>query len=320
MQITKQEAAKMLLNMDNILILTHANPDGDAVGSACGLCHALRLSGKTAYIKLDVYAKNFAPYPQGLTTDSFQPDFVVSVDTAEKKMLSSENTALPNDFKIHLAIDHHKSNTFYAMNTYLDASAASASEAVADIVREMNIPFTKEFAECIYLGLSTDTGCFRYSNTTSKTLRLAADLADLGVDIATVNKIQFETKTRGYAELEKAVISSMQILLDGKLAIIAVTNELFEKFGVKENEIQALSALPRQIEDVLIGITLKEKQKGIFKLSIRTNDPIDASKFAANFGGGGHKNAAGGEFEGTLIEAIADITQKTKKMLEDLGL
>ncbi len=320
MLMTKNQAAEMLLRMDNILILTHTNPDGDAIGSACALCCVLRDAGKTAYISLDSYAKNFAEYTEGLIKNDFTPDFIVTVDTAEKNMMGIENTSLTFDVQIDLAIDHHKSNTLYAKNTYLDANASAAAEAITDIVAEMSIPVSKKAAGCIYLGICTDTGCFRYSNTTAKTHRIAADMADLGVDIASINKAQFETKTRGYAELEKAVISSMQILLDGKLAIITVTNELFEKYGVKENEIQALSALPRQIEGVVVGITLKEKQKGIFKLSVRTNDPVDASEFAAHFGGGGHKYAAGGSFEGSLEDAVNVLTSFTQKILKDLDL
>ncbi len=320
MIISKQEAANVLLKKDNFLILAHSNPDGDAVGSACALCHALRSMGKTAFVSIEEMSRSVADYATGLVNDGFSPDYIISTDTAEKHMLGIGKTSLSKDCKVDLCIDHHMSNTDYAKNTCVDASAAAACEVIYDIIKLMNAEISLKTAECIYLGISTDTGCFRYSNTTAKTFRIAAEAAEIGINIASINKIQFETKSKEYAEMEKMAISSMQTYLNGKLAVITLTNDMFVSCGVKENEIQAISALPRQIEGVLIGITLKEKEKGTFKMSIRTNDPINASLLAESFGGGGHKNAAGGSFKGKKNEALDAVISVCEKSLKDSGI
>ncbi len=321
MRITKENAAEMLLSMDNILILAHENPDGDAVGSACALCKGLRASGKNAAVSLEAFSKHDAHLADGLTAQSdFHYDYVVAVDTADNKILGVDGTALTKDSRIDLCIDHHISNVFYAEHTYLDEKAAAAGEAIYDILKCMNADITQDIAECIYVAVSTDTGCFRYANTTAKTFRTAADMADTGIDIGAINKIQFETKSKEYAEMEKMAVSSMQLHFDGKCAILALTNDMFLKSGVSDCETQPLSSLPRQIEGVYAGITMKEKKKGFFRISIRTNKPVNASKIASNLGGGGHTMAAGCSFEGTLDEAVRTVLMYTENELKEVGL
>lgn len=320
MRINKAQAAEMLLSMDNILILAHENPDGDAVGSACALCKGLRQLGKKAKISLEPAAKIDAYLTEGLTSGDFEPLYKVAVDTADCKILGVGGTSFQKDVKIDLCIDHHISNVFYAENTYLDEKAAAAAEAVADILSEMKIKITKDIAECLYVGISTDTGCFRYGNTTPKTLRTAADMADTGIDIGKINKIQFETKSKEYAEIEKLAIASMETYLEGKCAVIVVTNEMYKQTGIADSETQPLASIPRQIDGVLVGITMKEKQPGFFRISIRTNEPADASEIAKFLGGGGHKMAAGCSYKGTKENAVGTVLQYTEMVLRETGL
>lgn len=321
MRITKEKAAEMLLSMDNILILAHENPDGDAVGSACALCLGLRSLGKNAAVSLEDFSRHDNHLTDGLVAGAgFSYDYVVAVDTADNKILGVAGTSLSKDSEIALCIDHHVSNVFYAQNTYLDEKAAAAAEAVYDILSYLNTEISKEIAECIYIAVSTDTGCFRYSNTTAKTFRTAAAMADTGIDIGAINKIHFETKSKEYAEMEKMAISSMQMYFDGKCAILALTNDMFVKSGVSDCETQPLSSLPRQIDGVYAGITLKEKQKGLFRISIRTNHPVNASNIASKLGGGGHTMAAGCSFEGNKEDAIRTILMHTENELKEAGL
>lgn len=321
MRITKTQAAEKLLSMDDILILVHENPDGDAIGSACALCKGLRSIGKNAAVSVESFSKNNETLIQGLTASAdFPYKHIVTVDTADNRIMGVAGTSLNKDCEVELCIDHHISNIFYANNTYLDEKAAAAGEAVYDILKEINISITKDIAECIYVAISTDTGCFRYSNTTSKTLRTAADMADFGADIASINKIQFETKSKAYAEIEKMAISSMQTHFDGKCAILAITNEMYVKSNVTDNETQPLASLPRQIEGVYAGITVKEKQKGMCRISVRTNAPANASKIASYLGGGGHSMAAGCSFEGSVEDAVKTILAYTEKELKESGL
>lgn len=311
----------MLNSMDDILILVHENPDGDAVGSACALCKGLRSIGKNAAISIENISKRDGFLAQGLIAAAHFPyKNIVTVDTADNRIMGVAETSLSKDCEVALCIDHHMSNIFYAKQTYLDEKAAAAGEAVYDILMEMNIPVTKDIAECIYVAISTDTGCFRYSNTTAKTFRTAADMADFGADIASINKIQFETKSKEYAEMEKMAISSMQTYFDGKCAVLAITNEMYVKSNVSDSETQPLASLPRQIEGVYAGITVKEKQKGLCRISVRTNAPANASKIASYLGGGGHSMAAGCSFEGSVEDAVKVILAYTEKELKESGL
>lgn len=321
MRINKEEAAKMLLSMDNILILAHENPDGDAVGSACALCLGLRQLNKNVAISIESVSKHDTYLIEGLEANSdFHYDNVVAVDTADNKILGVNGTDITKKSKVILCIDHHISNVFFAENTYLDSNAAAAGEAVYDILKCMNVNIDKVIAECIYVAVSTDTGCFRYSNTTAKTFRVAADMAEKGINIGEINKIQFETKSKEYAKMEQMAISSMKTYFDGKCAILALTNDMFKESGVVDGETQPLSSLPRQIEGVYAGITMKEKEKGKFRISVRTNSPANASNIASNLGGGGHAMAAGCSFTGSLEDAINTVLKYTENELKEVGL
>lgn len=321
MRITKEEAASMLLSMDNILIFAHENPDGDAVGSTCALCKGLVSLGKKAAVWLDGVPKSDAYLTDGILFDgSFTPEHIVTVDTADRKILCATADGFDKNTYVELAIDHHYSNTLFANNTYLDDEAAAAGEAVYDILKEMNVSITKDIAECIYIAVATDTGCFRYSNTTAKTLRTAADMLDKGINAGEINRIQFETKSKEYAAIEKMALSGMQTYFDGKCAMIVLTNEMYKKSGALDSETQALSALPRQIEGVYVGITMKEKEEGLFRISVRTNAPADASEIASHLDGGGHKMAAGCSFRGTKEDAVKAVLEYTKQQLEKAGL
>lgn len=321
MRITKSEAAKMLYSMDNILILAHENPDGDAVGSACALCKGLRSIGKNAAVSLEKFSKHDEYLADGiLAAQNFGYDHIVAVDTADNRILGVAETSLEKDCEVELCIDHHISNILYAQNTCLEEKAAAAGEVIYDVLKELNIEITKDIAECIYTAIATDTGCFRYSNTTAKTFRVAADMADFGADIALINKIQFETKTKAYAAVEQMAISSMQTYFDGKCAVLAITNDMYVKSGVSDCETQPLASLPRQIEGVYAGITVKEKKKGLCRISVRTNAPLNASKIASYLGGGGHSMAAGCSFEGKPEDAVKTILVYTEKELKESGL
>lgn len=321
MRITKEKAASMLLSMDNILIFAHENPDGDAVGSTCALCKGLVSIGKKAAVWLDSVPKNDVKYTDGILYDgSFTPEHIVTVDTADNKIMCANIGSYGKDTPVELCIDHHYSNTLYAENTYLDDEAAAAGEAVYDILREMNVQITKDIAECIYVAVATDTGCFRFSNTTAKTLRTAADMLDTGIDAGEINRIQFETKSKEYAAMEKLALGGMQMHFDGKCAVIVLTHDMYVQSGAIDSETQALSSLPRQIEGVFVGITMKEKQEGLFRISIRTNAPADASEIASHLDGGGHRMAAGCSFKGTKDDAVRTILEYTEQQLLKAGL
>ena len=313
--ITLESAAKTLLSKDKILILTHRSPDGDTIGSGYALAMALRKLGKSVKVDCtDPFPEKYSYFTDKLEKLEFDEEFVVSVDFADTKLLGEKLSDYAD--KIDLCIDHHGSNTKYAKEYYVEASAAAAAQVIAKLIRLMNVEFDKDIANAIYTGITTDTGCFRYTNVTAETHRIAADMIDCGAESGMINRLMFETKSRSRLEIERRVMDSIQFYLDGRCAIAYATIDMMKESGAVDSDMEGVSSLPRQIEGVMAGITLREKNNGKFKVSVRTTDELDASAICANFGGGGHKAAAGCMITGTLNEAIEQIIEVVRQALE----
>ena len=293
MKISVKECADILREKDNILILTHANPDGDTLGSGFALCRALMKIGKIcAVINADDIPKKYNYLFDDIVEIKFKPDYVVAVDVATVKLLGG----LEEQYKIDMCIDHHSTNTEYA-NLLLLEDAPAACQIMYEVVLALGVEVDKKIADCLYTGLTTDTGCFRYDSTTAQTYRVAADLIDAGADNGRINRIMFETKSKTYARLERLAIESMRFYEHERVAVITVTQEMFQLTGSNAQETEGLAPLTRQIEGVEIGITIQERPDGTCKASIRTFESVNAAKLAACFGGGGHAQAAGCKFD-----------------------
>ena len=291
MVIDKKECLKLLTENNEFLVISHEHPDGDTLGCAFALCEALKLMGKKrAFLCADKVTKDFSFLTDGFVSDELSDPFVVCVDVADANLLGD----LASDFegKVDLCIDHHMSNTFYAKSTYLIERAA-ACEIIYDLIMSMPIEESRYIRNCIYTGVSTDTGCFRYQNTTAETFKVAAELMAKGVDSNKINKLMFETKSKSFLELEMLARETLQYHFDGKCAIITITQDMYKKSGSTEHECHPITALPRQIEGVLVGAVFKENEEGLFSISVRTDEGIDASEICSRLGGGGHKGAAG---------------------------
>lgn len=316
MKIDLCRAANLLLSKDNILILAHSHPDGDTLGSAFALCRGLQLLGKQSKVFCsDIIPSKFSYLWREVKEQEFTPEYIVAVDVADTKLLGKPGEELYSD-KIDLCIDHHASNLMYAKETLLDVTAGGTCEVICMLLNEMKVEISADIADCIYTGVSTDTGCFRYSNATSRSYRIAADMIDKGADAAIINQVMFETKTRTYAQLERLALDTMKMYFDGKCAIIHVTQEMYRKSGSDESECDPIASLPRQIEGVLVGAMIREKEDGTFKVSVRTHRPVDASKLCGMMNGGGHSRAAGCQLDGPLENAQAILLENIKKVLE----
>lgn len=310
---TALQTAEILKEQDDILILVHAHPDGDTLGCGYSLCRALISLGKRAAVSCsDAIPPKYAYLSKGIEHYEFEPKFIVAVDVADTKLLGKRNESLYAD-KIDLCIDHHGSNILFAKKTLLDPSAAAACEIILKVIRALGAEVTPETADCIYTGLSTDTGCFRYSNVTPATMRMAADMIESGARHAAINTAMFETKTKTYVALEKLCLAGMKMYFDGKLALITVTQEMFRQSGSDESECDAIAALPRQIEGVIVGATMREKPDGSFKVSLRTHSPADAAQICASMGGGGHQRAAGCQLNGPEESARQTLIKKIEE-------
>lgn len=300
--------AEILSTKNNIEILTHHYPDGDTLGSAYALCLMLQSLGKNArVITSGRVARKYDFLKKDVEMQDFKREFVVSVDVAAPSLLGENQQEYENI--IDLCIDHHGTNSIVAKESYIDANAAATGEIIYELSKEMGIGLTRQMASCIYTGISTDTGCFRYSNTTACTHLIAAELMAVTPDWHEINTEMFEVKTKEKLDLEKMVYKTLEYTCDGKCALIYTTLEMQEKAGITDDEMEGLASIPRQIEGVLLGITMREKSDGTFKISVRSNKGVGASDFCTRFGGGGHKAAAGCTIEGDL--------ETVKKKLQD---
>ena len=315
MMLSHAEAFGLLSKIDNILILTHRNPDGDAVGSMFALYNTLRGMGKNVRCEIDTVSPSLS-FP--VTEDAFsyfEEDFVVTVDVADKKLLPEEHLGKYGD-KVYLAIDHHEANKPFSENLLLDFKAAATCEVIYDMLEKAGCEISLAAAEGLYLGIATDTGCFRYPNCTAHTLFCAAGLVERGVPNAEINRIVFETKTREYVHFETLAMNSMKTYFEGKCAVIVITQDMYRKTGATEADTHGVAALPRQIEGVLAGVVIKEKTDGTYKISVRSNEPVSAAKICETLGGGGHRLAAGCDLSGSIGEVVNTVLKVVKEEID----
>lgn len=315
MRINIDECVSLLKEHDKFLILTHAHPDGDTLGCGFGLYRALVKIGKKArVINADDIPKKFNYLYDDIEFEDFKEEYVVAVDIATEKLLGSLSKVYGG--KINLCIDHHGTNDEYAENLLLDETAA-ACEVIYNVIVALGVDIDKKMADCLYTGISTDTGCFRYSSATPSTFRIAADLIEKGADHGYINRIMFETKTKSYAYLERLALDSMHLYYNDEVAVIKATQEMYRISGSNEQETEGLPPLTRQIEGVKVGVTIKEKADGTCQASLRTFDEVNAASVAKCFGGGGHPQAAACTFDCGVDEAEKQIVEKCGEFLND---
>lgn len=309
-----KKAVSLLKGAERVLILTHKAPDGDTMGSAFALCRALlKLNRRCRVICSDSFPQKYAYMYQGLDLSEFEPDLIVASDIASVNLFG--DSLKEYEGRVNLCIDHHPSNSQYAEFTLLDSSAAATCELMTDVLTLLNVEIDADIADCIYTGLATDTGCFRFSCTTSKTLRTAALMVEKGARSAQINKALFETVSRGRLELERMALSGLEYHYNEKVALIYLSREMYEKTGVSESEAEGIPSIPARIEGVSAGITVKEKSENHYKISLRTAQGLNASLICAQFGGGGHAAAAGCELTGALKEVKESILKAVGKAL-----
>ena len=312
-RIDVDEAAGRLMMADRILVLSHRRPDGDTIGSALAITAALRKVGKTARaVWIGDLTKSYSLITSAYVDCEFEPEFILAVDTADLNLFPDETRAYGE--KADMCIDHHGSNSGYARELLLDEHSASCCEIIARVIDAMGVEMDTYIASCIYLGLATDTGCFRYSNTTSGSHLLAARLQDLGVDEAEINRQFFEMKSRAKVDLERRAMAGMEFTLGGRICFLTITQQMMAEAHCSENDFEGIASIPRGIEGVEAGVTLREQKNGNWKISVRTNS-IDANAICSVLGGGGHKRAAGCECSGTPFDVKVILVSLIEKEL-----
>ena len=312
--LTRVECADWLLERDRFTILTHRKPDGDTIGSSAALCRGLRQLGKTAHVlENDEVTPLYAPLLEGLTKPQPEEgDVLIAVDVAADSMLPKAYNDLKNC--IDLRIDHHGSGREYTPNEHVDSQSAACAEIIWELLLDMGVDPDEKMAEAVYVGVSTDTGCFRFANTTAHTFDVSADCTAAGADIFEWNRKLFDTNSLAKLRLQAWVVDHFQLLCDGKIAICALPKSVEEEIGVSEDDMNNISGFLRSIEGVCIAVLLRDVDAENTKVSVRSVPGFNAAYICEQFGGGGHPGAAGASMNCSLDEAVEAMTAALPKI------
>jgi phosphoesterase RecJ-like protein len=310
-----KKCAKFLKKHNNYIILTHASPDGDTLGSAYALYYGLNEIGKRASVICpDVIPQKYDYFARITDHIKREDATIIAVDVADKSLLGDLKAEFGDI--VDLNIDHHISNTKFAKNLLLDADAAATAEIIFELLTLLKVNINDITAKALYTGIITDTGGFRYSNVTAKTHIIAAMLYDYNIDASEINRLMFDTKSKKLLELEKQVLETAEFHFEDKCMLLCVTAEMQESTGCSGTELESIAIISRSVDGVKIGLTLKQTDTEEFKISVRAYEPFNASEIGQKLGGGGHRGAAGATVYGTLEEVKQKALIAVRECLE----
>ena len=325
--LTFDGLCQRLCESKRTLIIYHIRSDADAVGSAFALKELMRVMGIQAYCacsdEIPERLQFLTDGTQGsVLLDADMPiDFerVISVDSASPAQLGELFARIRRD--VDIMIDHHANGSVYADN-YIDASAAATGEIIYAIAKRLcemgeidEIP--PRVINCVYAAVSSDTGGFRYSNATPRTMRIAAELIEAGVDSAEINRLLFDSKSLKQVQAEGEAIRRLRIHADGRVASTLMPYSVKAAMGLLDEHLGTLVDIPRSVFGVDIAFAIKqETEEGVFRVSMRSAIDFDVSEICAVFGGGGHRRAAGCTIRGdSILDAEALILEQINKRI-----
>ena len=308
-----KKIAETLNNQKSAVIITHVNPDGDALGSSFGLKYALESKGISADV---VLPSSIAPRfdfigfsPVLLSEYTGTPDCVICVDFGDVSRCG-DCAPLFEKAGTRIVIDHHITKEKICDLHYTDTSAAATCEIIASLLKELDISLTKKIAEPVYMGIMTDSGCMRFGNTTKNTLLSAAELISF-VDVSYLNRMIFDIKSKEEFEIHCKLLPCIKEYAGGKIHWLAVSLEDCKN----EDAISGLVNDALNIEGTRIGVLFKERDDGTVKASVRSEKDINVAELCGRFGGGGHINAAGCTLNGSLTEAVNVFLKEAEKII-----
>lgn len=306
-------------NSESFAIVIHVNPDGDCLGSSAALACALRSIGKTADVFLDgeiperlefVWRENF------FGNDSGKYDACIAVDVAADYMMGKVKETVFDMAKYTGCVDHHGTNRGYAMHNIINAEASAAGEVVYELLKNrLNIELNDDIARYLYIAIASDTGGFRYSNTTPETHKIASELMRYNIEASQIMRRLFDLKSVEQLRLKNDVVDNMRFYNDNKICVISVDRDVLNKYHLTFEQADDLAQLPRCINGVEVGVYLKIKGEKDVKASLRSNECVDVSAVAAALGGGGHKRAAGVTLKVDAAEAEKRIVSEIIKVM-----
>jgi phosphoesterase RecJ-like protein len=316
-----------LLSSNHVLVASHTNPDGDAVGSTIAMGLLLGAINKkiTLYNESSIpVVYRFLPHVEMVennltSTNDF--DTAIILDCSEFQRIGSI-VSMVNDIPVIINIDHHITNSRFGNFQLIDPSASSTAEIIYRLIKKMGVAIDKTIATSIYTGILTDTGSFRFSNTNQAAFAICQEMVEMGVDPSDVARHVYGRYSLGRIKLLNLALDSIEIFHNGKLSIMTVTQEMLSKTGTQAEDIAGLINYARRIEDVKIAALIHEKQNGRHHLkgsgplhvSLRSDGTVDVATIAAFFGGGGHTTAAGFDVDSGLAQIKSDIANFAEKI------
>jgi len=311
--------AGILKSSPDVLIVCHVGPDGDCLGGGLALALACEAVGVRATVgSADGVPEAYAALPGASSIATDPPaetrySVGVAVECSTLDRAGSFADALQRSRTL-INIDHHLSNAGYGNIVYWDTSAAAVGELIHEIVRALGVGVTPAIAQCLLTAIVTDTGSFRFPNTTPRTLRLAADLMERGSSVHAVVEQVYETRTPGSLRLTGAALRELTLSADGRIAWTVVTPEMLQKTGALTEDTAGLVGMLRQIRGVKVALLFEVTPAGV-RVGIRSRDAVRSNVIAETFGGGGHKGAAGFTAQGELDDVIARTLAEAEKEL-----
>jgi len=285
---------------NNIVLLVHENPDGDAVGSMIALFRALKKLGKnvTGFIESVPSNCEFLLNSIGKEIKLFSDidfnvkyDLCISLDCGDIDRMGAAKELFKNALDT-ACIDHHYTNISFANASYIDSDAAATGELIFTLLNEMKFDLDKEIATAIYSAVISDTGNFRHNNTTKNTFEIASKLINYDIDITKISYHLFSETSLNRMKFMGKLLENTEVFLDGKVAILTAQNEDIKHYMVAQSELDGMVDYARYVKGVEVGIFIKPYED-FYKISLRSNGKVDVSQIASKFNGGGHKFAAG---------------------------
>lgn len=314
--MTVDDILKQIEKSKTFLILSHENPDGDAIGSSLAMALALKNMGKEVDLLIKEYPENFKFLP-GTDLIKTEPsmseyDVGIAVDCPDTKRFNNIYIDVYETAKTKIQFDHHNKNTMFADYNFVNPVSPACCQVLATVFDYIKIEKTKDIVMCLLTGIITDTGGFRNSNTTSDSFEFASYALSQGINVSKLYSKVLMYMTKEKFEAEKLAMQRMEFFGDGKVTFTYITNEDKEKIGVKVGDLDGIVEKGKNIQGVEVSIFIYEREND-YKISLRSNDYVDVSEICVLFGGGGHIRAAGCNIATTLEDAKNKIVTEVLK-------
>ena len=309
---------KEINKANNIVILTHENPDGDAVGSALAMYLTLKKMNKEVDVVIPEFPRTFEFLPSAdkvKKEGSKKPyDLAISVDVTGIKRLDGFSSYFENA-KTKIQIDHHEVNDMFADYNFVNPTSPACAQILILVIEHLGVEIDKNIGTCLLTGIITDTGGFKYEGVSAETFEFASGLLAKGVNVSNIYKKALQMKTRANFELRKIIMNRMEFLCDDKITFTYITKKDMEDVNALSDDHEGLVEVGRDIDGVEVSIFLREIEDG-FKVSLRSNNYVNVSDVALLFNGGGHMRASGCSIHGTLEQAKENIVKEVSKYIK----